>query len=373
MGASCDSGMDMRHERVLVAMSGGVDSSVAAALLREQGHDLVGVTLHLWDAEGERQVGRCCAPEDREDARRTCEVLGIPHYVIDEREAFRRAVVDPFVDAYLSGSTPSPCVACNQHVKLGRLAALADAFGCSRIATGHYARIDPAGPMLFRGRDEAKDQSYFLYGVPRSILARMIFPLGEFTKEDTRWEGRRLGVPNWNKKDSQELCFVPDGDISRFVERERGSQQTEGGRIVDTEGRELGRHEGIHRFTIGQRRGLGRLVPARDGRRRYVLRIVPDTGTVIVGPERALYSEVLEAANATWIGEPPTEPFEAEVQIRHRHRAARARIEPTERGFRAVFEMPQRAVTPGQAAVVYAGARVLGGGTITSVPAQAVA
>lgn len=363
----------MGSERILVAMSGGVDSSVAAALLREQGHELVGVTLHLWDAQGESKVGRCCAPEDREDARRTCDAIGIPHYVIDEREAFRGTVVDPFVAAYRAGTTPSPCVACNQHVKLGRLASLADALGCARIATGHYARIelDPRGSArLHRGADAAKDQSYFLYGVPRAILARMVFPLGGMTKARTREEGRRLGVPNWEKKDSQELCFVPDGDVAGFVDRHRVAPEGQGldpdtrGRIVDETGAELSSHEGVHRFTVGQRRGLGLLEPAPDGRPRYVLRIVRDTGDVVVGGEHGLYAPALEAIDAAWIEGAPSQPFEAEVQIRHRHPAARALVEPTERGFRARFAEPQRAIAAGQAAVVYVGPRCLGGGTI---------
>jgi tRNA-specific 2-thiouridylase len=361
--------MATKRERVLVAMSGGVDSSVAAALLHEQGFDLVGVTMHLWDASGESKVGRCCAPEDRDDARRSCDAFGIPHYVIDERDAFRAEVVNPFIDAYRAGSTPSPCVVCNQHVKLGRLAELADSFGCDRIATGHYARIDrdpvSGAPLLLRGHDASKDQSYFLYGVPSSILSRMVFPLGELTKDQTREEGRRLGVPNWDKKDSQELCFVPDGDIGGFIERET-SRVGKPGRIVDDSGNEIAQHEGIHRFTVGQRRGLGLAGPASDGKPRYVLKIIGDTGDVVVGGEERLLRFELEARDVAWVGAMPSESFEANVQIRHRHPAAKATVVPESTGFRVRFEAPQRAIAPGQAAVIYVGPRVVGGGTITS-------
>jgi tRNA-specific 2-thiouridylase len=358
--------------RVLVAMSGGVDSSVAAALLRERGLDLVGVTLHLWDASGADKVGRCCAPEDRDDARRTCEALGIPHFVIDEREAFRATVVDPFVEAYRAGSTPSPCVACNQQVKLGRLVSLADSLGCSHIATGHYARLEhePGGaPRLLRGRDRQKDQSYFLHGVAPSVLARMLFPLGALDKPSTRAEGQRLGVPNFAKKDSQELCFVPDGDVGGFVDRrddERGEPRVRAGAVRSSGGELLGMHEGVHRYTIGQRRGLG----LGGGPARYVLRILPDSAEVIVGEPRELESDTLVVDEARWIGARPDAAFEAHVQARYRHVAARAEVTPVGVGFRARFLEPQRALAPGQAAVVYLGERVLGGGTISRTPRE---
>jgi tRNA-specific 2-thiouridylase len=350
--------------RVLVAMSGGVDSSVAAALLREQGHELVGVTLHLWDASGADKVGRCCAPEDRDDARRTCEALGIPHYVVDERDAFRATVVEPFVEGYRRGTTPSPCVACNQQVKLGRLLELADAFGCAHVATGHYARItrDADGsPVLLRGRDRGKDQSYFLFGVGEDVLDRLVLPLGELEKARTRSEGQRLGVPNWAKKDSQELCFVPDGDVGGFVSRQPGASPARG-RVVTAEGEVVGAHEGVHHFTVGQRRGLG----LGGGPTRYVLRIVPDTAEVVVGSEDGLRADAVRVADARWLGAPPTAPFEALVQIRYRHEAAPALVTPEGAGFVARFVAPQRAIAPGQAAVVYVGEAVRGGGSIVS-------
>jgi tRNA-specific 2-thiouridylase len=347
--------------RILVAMSGGVDSSVAAALLKEQGHELIGVTFHLWDAQGEQKVGRCCAPEDRDDARRSCDHLGIAHYVIDERDAFRETVVEPFLDAYLGGVTPAPCVACNQHVKVTRLVELADRFGCEQVATGHYARIvrDEAGMVrLWRGRDRHKDQSYFLYGVPQHVLARLVFPLGELVKDESRAHGSRLGVPNWNKPDSQELCFVPDGDIGGFIERERSVNQR--GVIRGESGEVLGEHHGIYRYTVGQRRGLG----IGGGPARYVLRVLPERGEVVVGEEGGLLSDAFQVPRADWCGAAPASPFEAQVRVRYRHAPARARVTPVANGFSAQFLEPQRAITPGQAAVVYRDDEVVGGGII---------
>jgi tRNA-specific 2-thiouridylase len=342
--------------RILVAMSGGVDSSVAAALLREQGHELVGVTFHLWDARGDDKVGRCCAPEDRDDARRTADALDFPHYVIDEREAFRAHVVEPFLDTYVAGATPAPCVACNQHVKVARLVELADRFGCAQIATGHYARMEHG--RLLRGVDRQKDQSYFLYGVPPSALQRLVFPLGGLIKDQTRAEGVRLGVPNAAKPDSQELCFVPDGQIGDFVEHERGMQEE--GEIRDDEGHVLGRHRGIYRYTVGQRKGL----ELGGGPARYVLRVLPSERAIVVGDDAALMSTRCEVTSASWCGDTPREPFEAEVRVRYRHAPARATVSPRGASFDVTFHAPQRAITPGQAAVVYRGEEVVGGGII---------
>ncbi len=345
-------------ERILVALSGGVDSSVAAALLKEQGHDVFGVTLHLWDAAEGQAIGRCCAPEDRDDARRTCEHLDIPHYVLDEREAFRAHVVEPFLDAYRAGETPSPCANCNRTVKLVHLAEIADRFGATKVATGHYARIEDGA--LKMGVDAQKDQSYFLFGVPRSVLDRMCFPLGAMTKDEVREHAERLGLPNAKKGDSQELCFVPDGDIAGFVKRERG--EGESGAVRDEKGKELRRHEGVEAFTVGQRKGLG----LGGGPSRYVLRIV--NNDVIVGEDAALHETDCEVGGLEWIDGHPTGTFEGEVRIRHRHTPAAATLQVVDERLQVRFHAPQRAITPGQAAVVYQGAKVLGGGFILGRP-----
>ncbi|MGB0678684.1 MAG: tRNA 2-thiouridine(34) synthase MnmA [Polyangiales bacterium] len=347
---------------MIVAMSGGVDSAVAAALLQAQGHDLVGVTLHLWDASGAQMVGRCCSPEDRDDARRVSEHLGIPHYTFDERTAFRQAVVDPFVAAYARGITPAPCVRCNRSVKLGHLEAIADELGAATIATGHYAQLwrrDDA-VVLARGRDAGKDQSYFLFGLRQSLLRRLCFPLGALDKGETRRLAQDFGLPNADKADSQELCFVPDGDVAGFVTRQGATQQP--GPIRDASGALLGEHRGLAGYTVGQRRGLG----LAGGPPRYVLKLVPERNEVVVGEEDALAADVLHAAEAAWNGPVPREAFVARVQIRSRHKAAPAEVIPTAEGFCVRFAAPQRAIAPGQAAVVYVDDVVRGGGIITA-------
>ncbi len=355
--------MSEQRERVLVAMSGGVDSSLAAARLHAAGHAVVGVTLHLWDAQGSDQVGRCCAPEDREDAARTCSLLGVPHYVMDERAAFRAQVVEPFLDENLAGHTPVPCVGCNQQVKLGRLAELARTLGASRIATGHYARLErtPGGRMrLLRGADAHKDQSYFLFGLSQALLQRLVFPLGALTKAQAREQARRFGLPNWDKPDSQELCFVPDRDVRGFIARQR-PHAARPGPIMSAGGELLGHHSGIEGFTVGQRRGIG----VSGARPHYVLEVIPERDAVVVGPAEALERPGLAASRATWLDAVPAGPFDAEVRIRYRHQAAAARVTPTAGGFEARFAQPQRAIAPGQAAVIYQGESVVGGGFIT--------
>ncbi len=348
--------------RVVLGMSGGVDSSVAAALLLEDGWEVLGVTLHLWEAPAGAAVGRCCAPEERYDARRTCDLLGIPHYVFDRREAFLADVVDRFVQERVAGRTPSPCVHCNRSVKLAELLAVADALGADFVATGHYARVvrEAGDVRLLRGVDAHKDQSYFLYGIGPDALRRLICPLGTHHKPRIRELAERLGLPAARKPDSQELCFVPDGDFGAFLSSRGYTPRA--GRIVDEQGRVLGRHEGIGLYTVGQRRGL-RL---GGGPPRYVLRVIPERDELVVASRERLEGYRLTAGEARWFGVPPYGEERLSVQIRARHRAAPARVRPLEEedGFEVRFETPQFAITPGQAAVVYRGDEVLGGGIV---------
>jgi len=354
--------------RVIVAMSGGVDSSVAAARLLDAGHEVVGVTLHLWDYPDDGSVrGRCCAPEDQHDARRVADHLGIPHYTFDRRALFREHVVDPFVDAYLDGRTPSPCVACNRSVKLRELFLLADRLGAAFVATGHYARV--AEGRLFRGRDRHKDQSYFLHVLRAGELARLMLPLGDATKEEVRAEAVARRLPGAGKGESQELCFVPAGRYDAFV-AERAGARVRPGAIVDAGGRAVGRHAGVHAFTVGQRRGVGVAL----GRPVFVVGLDAETATVRLGDEAELYARQARIEGAAW-SDDVAFPLEAEVKVRARHEAERATIEravdPATRAevFVARFHAPVRAVSPGQVAVAYRGDRVLGGGTITAAEA----
>jgi tRNA-specific 2-thiouridylase len=348
-------------ERVVVAMSGGVDSSVAAALLVEAGADVIGVTLQL---AGESS--RCCSLDDAEDARRVAERLGIRFYVANYREAFRREVIEPFADAYLAGRTPIPCVACNGRFKFRHLLDRAEALGADAVATGHYARVTADGPggtrRLRRGADPEKDQSYFLFDLDQERLARARFPVGALTKEAVRARARALGLATAEKPESQELCFAPGGDYARVVERVRPGALPGPGAVVDESGAVLGRHAGVHHFTVGQRRGLG----VAAGRRVYVKALDAAANRVVVGPAASLRARGAALRRVSWVaGAPPAGPVRATVRIRHRHAGAPGRVVPGP-GDQAqvLFDEPVAAVTPGQAAVFYDGDSVLGGGWI---------
>ncbi|MCB9563666.1 MAG: tRNA 2-thiouridine(34) synthase MnmA [Kofleriaceae bacterium] len=358
---------------VVVALSGGVDSATAAAALVAQGHRVVGMTMRLYDAGGTvAGTGRCCGPRDLDDARAVCRHLGIPFYVIDLADDFRRAVVDDFVEAYLDGETPNPCVKCNQHIKFTPLLERARAVGADVLVTGHYARIgrDAGGAWgLYRGADPAKDQSYFLFSMPADELGSVWFPLGGLVKDEVRAAARDAGLPNAAKAESQEICFVPDGDHAGFVAREalaRGrARPAVAGAIVDGAGAVVGRHDGVHRFTVGQRRGLGnlRLAPGTDRERVYVTRVDAATGTVEVGGRDAARRDHAVVRDVRWLG--PVATGAVTVQLRHRGAAVPATVAVDDGGARATvrFATPQIAA-PGQAAVFYDGDRVAGGGWI---------
>jgi tRNA-specific 2-thiouridylase len=373
-------GVEIKVMKIAVAMSGGVDSSAAAAILKEQGHELVGFTMQLWDQRrginvdenGEPLPSRCCSLDDVYDARRVAEELDFPFYVLNLERDFERDVVQPFVASYLSGETPIPCVSCNSRLKFASLDRLAVSLGCEKVATGHYARVefDPDSDRykLLRGRNEQKDQSYFLWELTQAQLSRALFPLGEMSKPEAREAARQHGLAGVSeKKESQEICFVPDGNyagfIDRYLEHENATERLPGaGEIVDTSGRVIGRHEGIHRYTIGQRRGMG----IANERALYVISIDADKNRVTAGSSEELLSTEFTVAGVNWIRfDNPQEPVRAEVRVRYRHTAAPATITPLANGrARIVFDEPQRAITPGQASVFYRGDEVIGGGWI---------
>ncbi len=342
--------------RVLVAMSGGVDSSVAAALVAESGAEAVGVTMKLL---GRSDVGfGCCgSPADVDDAKRVCEKLGISHYTVDMADLFNDAVIKPFIDAYLSGRTPNPCVECNRKVKFGHLLGLAEAWGCSAVATGHYARAE--GGRLYKSRDEAKDQTYFLYSLTARELGKVMFPVGGLPKTEVREKARLLGLKTAEKPESMETCFIPGRDVKAFLAANGATAKP--GSIVSTDGTELGSHQGFAGMTIGQRKGLG--VTSKEP--VYVTRIEPETNTVVVGTKDETFSKGLTATGVTWTGAAPSAPVRVEARIRHRHTPAAALLTSSGVTAEIRFDEPQSAVTPGQAVVFYAGEEVLGGGTIT--------
>jgi tRNA-specific 2-thiouridylase len=369
----------MQNHTIAVAMSGGVDSSTAAAMLAHSGQTVVGLTLQLWDQTrlaGKHGIpdapkaGRCCSLDDVYDARRVAEQLGIPYYVVNQEERFERDVVRPFVDEYLAGRTPIPCSLCNNHLKFDQLLQTARSIGASRIATGHYAVNEWDAKrgrwILKRPADLAKDQTYFLFGLTQEQLAHTLFPLGRLTKPEVREVARQHGLKLAEKPDSQEICFIPGGDYKQFLTaylEEQGQQFPEtAGELVASNGEVLGRHEGISNFTVGQRKGLGVSSPSP----LYVLRIDPASHRVTVGADEELATRTLRARRLNWISIAKlTGPMRVRVKIRHRHEPAWATLEPdgADKAV-ATFDEPQRAVTPGQSAVFYDGDEVVGGGWI---------
>jgi tRNA-uridine 2-sulfurtransferase len=357
------------RSRVVVAMSGGVDSSVAAALLAEAGHEVIGVTLQLYDhgaAVGRK--GACCAGADIHDARTVAERLGIAHYVLDFEARFEAAVIEDFASAYAEGRTPIPCVRCNQKIKFRDLLEIARDLGADALATGHYVRrvVGDDGPELHRALDSAKDQSYFLFATTAAQLGFLRFPLGDLDKAATRRHAVRLGLAVADKPDSQDICFVPSGHYSDVVARLRPGAFRPGD-IVHVDGRVLGRHDGIANYTVGQRRGL----KVADGERLYVVGIEPQENRVVVGPRRAGLCAEIELSDVNWLAAAGGDAWlEVEVQHRSNERPATARIAlQPDRRARVAFASPQPGVAPGQACVCYAGTRLLGGGWIVQAPA----
>ena len=380
--------------RIVVAMSGGVDSSVAAALLAEQGHEVIGLSMQLYDqSEGQTAFGSCCSIDDLHDARRVAAAINIPHYIVNFERQFDEQVVSNFVQEYAGGRTPLPCGRCNSDLKFATLAERARGFGADAVATGHYARVErdeASGRFLLkRGVDPAKDQSYFLSSLTQDQLARAMFPVGDRPKDEVRDYARRRGLPVASKPDSQEICFIPDHDYRSFVDARlrdarlkpsRSLGHGDGGAIVDEHGHVLGTHDGIHRFTVGQRKGLGlatQALPRRSGGAAkagpmYVLALRPSDQQVVVGPKSALERTTLTASGVNWIIGEPVGPLRVHAQIRHRHQAApatvrvleSARPELDESRAEIVFDVPQIAITPGQAVVFYNGDTVVGGGWI---------
>jgi tRNA-specific 2-thiouridylase len=350
--------------RIVVAMSGGVDSSVAAALLARDGHDVIGLSMQLYDQQhGETRFGSCCTIDDLHDARRVARTIGIPHYIVNFEHKFQEHVIADFVREYAAGRTPIPCVHCNGDLKFASLVERAQAFDAAAVATGHFAQVDvderTGRYRLRRGADRQKDQSYFLFTLTQAQLARARFPVGALDKAAVRDEARRLGLNVAEKKDSQEICFVASGEHPEFV----GTRaEMPSGAIRDREGHVLGRHEGVHRFTIGQRKGLG----LATGIPLYVVGIDAEDASVTVGPREALERGALTASRVNWIsGQTPASPIRAAARIRYRHREAPATITPLGDGRASVaFDTPQSAITPGQAVVFYDGEVVLGGGWI---------
>ncbi|MDP4126112.1 MAG: tRNA 2-thiouridine(34) synthase MnmA [Bacillota bacterium] len=358
--------------KVVVGMSGGVDSSMAAALLKEEGYEVIGVTLQIWESAGPEVEGGCCSISAIDDARRVAFLLGIPHYVMNFRSYFKETVVDYFTQSYLTGETPNPCLACNRYVKFGEMLRKARGLGAEYIATGHYAQVlrDPNSERFFlsKSADARKDQTYALYMLNQEQLAHTLFPLAEYTKDQVRKMAKERGLEVANKPDSQEICFVPDDDYASFV-KERSNGLIKPGNFVDLSGKILGKHQGIIHYTVGQRKGLG----VAFGKPMFVVGLNPVSHEVVLGEDPDIYTDTLWADDLNWISIPDLkEPLEVEAKIRYNSSGAPATIYPP--GIEANhvvtvhFKEPQRAVTPGQAVVFYQGNLVVGGGKIISDP-----
>jgi tRNA-specific 2-thiouridylase len=355
-----------KRQRVVCGMSGGVDSSATAALLIEQGFDVVGITLKLWPQDCvNRAEDKCCGPQAVTDARSVCDKLGVPYYLIDEAAEFQKHVIQYFADEYKAGRTPNPCVMCNQNLKFGRLIDRADQLGADFIATGHFARVeknaDGSRYLLKRGRDARKDQSYFLFSLRQDQLARILFPLGDKTKSDTREVARQCNLKTADKEESMEICFVPDNNYGGFLQQANLVQKHRG-EIVDLHGHVLGQHDGIEFYTIGQRKGLGITTPKPV----YVIELDVENNRVVVGDDSALDRDEFIADRCNWHPfEKLTEPIEVTAKIRYNHPGAAATVTPFENGkVKVKLHTPQRAITPGQAAVFYQDDLVVGGGWI---------
>ena len=356
-------------ERIAVAMSGGVDSSMAASILKDQGYEVIGFTMHLWDDSPDNKgaAGRCCSPEDLRDARRVADEIGIPHYVINLKAAFEKEVIRYFVGEYANGRTPNPCVVCNDRLKFTFLLQKAEEIGARALATGHYARIgrDPDHPeraVLLRGTDPSKDQSYFLFTMTQAQMGKVLFPLGDKSKSEVRRLASSMRLRVAHKKESQEICFIPDNDYRKFLESRKGKEAFKPGEIVDRKGKVLGCHQGILNYTVGQRRGL------RIGGENplYVLQLDRERNRVVVGRREELLAHGLVASKLNWMAFSQLKgEVKALAQIRHRHPGVPAILFPLEEGkVRVHFQTPQESVTPGQAVVFFRGDEILGGGWI---------